>query len=185
MPSEYQLRRLARAEGLRLIKYRECSRWYVKYGPYALADESNCLVAYGMTAEDVGAAVQREPDAKSASDYSGRLRSPRGRPDPPFAWPRGRAGEAHILVRPSRPRLLSRRKSSRPGIGHPIVAVVALRSRGRGGWLPRGNRSDLRQYRADTLSGTASTSPRRRCCAFRQARPAAAPPRPSGFRRGS
>lgn len=51
--SESQLRSRARAEGLRLIKYRERSRWYVQYGSYALADDANCLVAYGMSAEDI------------------------------------------------------------------------------------------------------------------------------------
>ena len=49
MQSETQLRRRARAEGLTLIKYRDRSRWYAQYGPYALADESNCLVAYGLS----------------------------------------------------------------------------------------------------------------------------------------
>jgi hypothetical protein len=56
MHTESQLRRRARADGLSLIKYRERSRWYGEYGPYALADDSNCLVAWGMTLE----AVQRE-----------------------------------------------------------------------------------------------------------------------------
>lgn len=56
MQSDSQLRHHARAEGLRLIRYSERSRWYHQYGPYALADETNCLVAYGMGAE----AVERE-----------------------------------------------------------------------------------------------------------------------------
>jgi hypothetical protein len=49
MLSESQLRRRYHAEGLRVIKYRENSRWYAEYGPYALADETNCLVAYGLS----------------------------------------------------------------------------------------------------------------------------------------
>jgi hypothetical protein len=53
MHSESQLRRRARAEGLTLIKYRERSRWYNQYGPYALADEQNYLVAWGMSPEQV------------------------------------------------------------------------------------------------------------------------------------
>jgi hypothetical protein len=56
MLSESQLRKRARAEGLQLIKYPERSRWCSEYGPYALADDSNCLVAYGMSIE----AVERE-----------------------------------------------------------------------------------------------------------------------------
>jgi hypothetical protein len=53
MYSESQLRRRARAEGVTLIKYRENSRWYTQYGPYALADQANCLVAYGLSLDDV------------------------------------------------------------------------------------------------------------------------------------
>ena len=49
-----QLRRRARAEGLTLIKYREDSRWYYDYGPYALIDPTlNCLVAWGMDRDTV------------------------------------------------------------------------------------------------------------------------------------
>ncbi|OBA81770.1 hypothetical protein A9W99_13710 [Mycobacterium sp. 1164966.3] len=54
--SDSQLRRRAHAKGLRLIKYRERSQWYAQYGPYALADDNNCLVAYGMSAD----ALERE-----------------------------------------------------------------------------------------------------------------------------
>jgi hypothetical protein len=53
MNSETQLRRRARAEGLTLTKYRETSRWYARYGPYSLADQSNCLVAYGLELDAV------------------------------------------------------------------------------------------------------------------------------------
>jgi len=53
MHSEPQLRRLARADGLRLIKYRETSRWFSQYGPYALADANRNLIAYGMAIDDV------------------------------------------------------------------------------------------------------------------------------------
>jgi hypothetical protein len=56
MQSETQLRRRARAEGLTLIKYRPNSRWYAQYGPYALADENNNLIAWGMER----AVVERE-----------------------------------------------------------------------------------------------------------------------------
>jgi hypothetical protein len=52
MHSESQLRRRARAEGLTLIKYRETSRWYAQYGPYALADQANCPAAYGLSLDD-------------------------------------------------------------------------------------------------------------------------------------
>jgi hypothetical protein len=53
MQSERQLRRRARTEGLTRIKYRENSRWYGQYGPYALGDQANCLVAYGLELADV------------------------------------------------------------------------------------------------------------------------------------
>jgi hypothetical protein len=57
MQSETQLRRRARAQDLTLIKYRENSRWYSEYGPYALVDpSSNCLVAFGIDLD----AVERE-----------------------------------------------------------------------------------------------------------------------------
>lgn len=36
-----------------LVKYGETSRWYAQYGPYALADQANCLVAYGLDLGDV------------------------------------------------------------------------------------------------------------------------------------
>ena len=53
MQSESQIRRHARREGLTLIKYCESSRWYTQYGPYALADQANNLVAYGLDLGDV------------------------------------------------------------------------------------------------------------------------------------
>lgn len=53
MHSESQLRGRARAEGLTLIKYRETSRWYDQYEPYAIADQAKYLVAYGLDLEDV------------------------------------------------------------------------------------------------------------------------------------
>jgi hypothetical protein len=56
--SESVLRRRARAQGLRLTKLRENSRWFAQYGPYMLADLStNVLIAYGIA--DL-ATVQRE-----------------------------------------------------------------------------------------------------------------------------
>ena len=64
MQSESQLRSRARAEGLKLIKYRENSRWYHQYGPYALTDPtmSNCLVAWGMDLETVERELRRSQD---------------------------------------------------------------------------------------------------------------------------
>jgi hypothetical protein len=53
MHSESQLRRRACAEGSTRIKYREASRWYPQYGPYALADQANCLAAYGLSLDDI------------------------------------------------------------------------------------------------------------------------------------
>lgn len=55
MHPESELRRRARGEGLTLIKYRESSRWHAQYGPFALADEQNYLVAWGMSPEEVAA----------------------------------------------------------------------------------------------------------------------------------
>ena len=52
--SESQLRRRAAREGLRLTKFRESSRDYYPYGPYALVDaQTNFLVAYGLDLPDV------------------------------------------------------------------------------------------------------------------------------------
>lgn len=52
--SESQLRRRAAREGLRLTKFRESSRDYHPYGPYALVDtQTNFLVAYGLDLSDV------------------------------------------------------------------------------------------------------------------------------------
>lgn len=48
MPNESTLRGRARRQGLSVIKYRPTSRWYQQYGPYALADATNTLVAYGI-----------------------------------------------------------------------------------------------------------------------------------------
>jgi hypothetical protein len=58
MQSESQLRRRARTQGMKLIKYRERSRWYQQYGPYALADERNHIVAWGMGLDAVEAELQ-------------------------------------------------------------------------------------------------------------------------------
>jgi hypothetical protein len=53
-----RLRRVAAADGLRLIKYRDGSRWFNQYGPYALVDVStDVMVAWGLP--DL-AAVERE-----------------------------------------------------------------------------------------------------------------------------
>jgi hypothetical protein len=59
MHSVSQLRRRARRQGLRLVKYRESSRWYARYGPLALVDEQNYLVAWGMSPEAVVTALDR------------------------------------------------------------------------------------------------------------------------------
>ena len=56
MHSESSWRRRARTEGLSLVKFPEWSRWYGSHGPYALRDQSNTLVAFGMDAQ----AVERE-----------------------------------------------------------------------------------------------------------------------------
>ena len=51
---ESRLRRRAVREGLRLTKFRESSRWYSTYGPYALVDpETEFLVAYGLDLDEV------------------------------------------------------------------------------------------------------------------------------------
>ena len=51
---ESRLRRRATREGLRLTKFRESSRYYHQYGPYALIDaDTNFLVAYGLHLDEV------------------------------------------------------------------------------------------------------------------------------------
>ena len=63
MQSESQLRSRARAEGLKLIKYRENSRWYHDYGPYALVDPATTgLIAWGMDLETVERELRRSRD---------------------------------------------------------------------------------------------------------------------------
>jgi hypothetical protein len=44
---------------LLLIKYGETSRWYAQYGLFALADQANCLVAYGLDLGDVDRELYR------------------------------------------------------------------------------------------------------------------------------
>ena len=52
--SESQMRRRAVKDGLYLTKFRESSRWYNTYGPYALVDPgTNFLVAYGLDLDEV------------------------------------------------------------------------------------------------------------------------------------
>ncbi|MCX2712042.1 hypothetical protein [Mycolicibacterium sp. J2] len=58
MHSESKLRKIASRQGLRLVKYRESSRWFSQYGPYALADEGNCLVASGLQIDQLAAELQ-------------------------------------------------------------------------------------------------------------------------------
>lgn len=54
MPALSTIRRQANRQGLRLVTYRDGSRWSAQYGPYALADiNTNALVAYGMNLEAV------------------------------------------------------------------------------------------------------------------------------------
>ena len=48
MSIENNLRHRARRGGLQLLKYRETSRWYGQYGPYAIADRNGALIAYGL-----------------------------------------------------------------------------------------------------------------------------------------
>jgi hypothetical protein len=59
MHSESHLRRAARRQGLNLVKYREDSRWCTQYGPFALVDEQNYLVAWGLSPEAVAAELDR------------------------------------------------------------------------------------------------------------------------------
>ena len=54
MHSESQWRYRAYRKGLRLVKYKESSPAYTKYGPYALIDRStNALAAAHLDAEAV------------------------------------------------------------------------------------------------------------------------------------
>ena len=58
MPSISTLRRRAAVRGLRLITYRDNSRWFAQYGPYALADVStNALIVSGLELDGVVAAL--------------------------------------------------------------------------------------------------------------------------------
>lgn len=61
MQSENHLRRRAAARGLTLVKYREGSRWWSQYGPYALSDRqaSNAIVAAGLDLADVADTLDR------------------------------------------------------------------------------------------------------------------------------
>lgn len=60
MHSESQLRRRAAAQGLRLSKFREGSRWHNHYGPYALTElDGGCLVAYGLDLDAVATELSR------------------------------------------------------------------------------------------------------------------------------
>ena len=53
-PSESNLRRRARKQGMRLIKVRDGSRDSWKYGPYMLArSDYNIVVDYGMDLESL------------------------------------------------------------------------------------------------------------------------------------
>ena len=63
---EARMRRIAAATGLQLIKYRDSSRWFNQYGPYALADrQTNVMVAWGIA--DL-AAVERELSARAVDE---------------------------------------------------------------------------------------------------------------------
>lgn len=46
--SESAVRRKAARRLWRLVKYRESSRWYAQYGPYALVDERNAIRHSGL-----------------------------------------------------------------------------------------------------------------------------------------
>ena len=45
---ESAVRRKAARRHWRVVKYRENSKWYAQYGPYALADERNAIRHYGL-----------------------------------------------------------------------------------------------------------------------------------------
>lgn len=63
MHSESQWRYRAYRKGLRLVKYKESSPAYSKYGPYALVDQStNTIAATNLDAE----AVERQLFAEAA-----------------------------------------------------------------------------------------------------------------------
>lgn len=63
MHSESQWRYRAYRKGLRLVKYKQSSPAYSKYGPYALVDQStNTIAATNLDAE----AVERELFAEMA-----------------------------------------------------------------------------------------------------------------------
>lgn len=63
MHSESQWRYRAYRRGLRLVKYKQSSPAYSKYGPYALVDQStNTIAATNLDAE----AVERELFAEMA-----------------------------------------------------------------------------------------------------------------------
>lgn len=63
MHSESQWRYRAYRKGLRLVKYKQSSPAYSKYGPYALVDQStNTIAATNLDAE----AVERELFAELA-----------------------------------------------------------------------------------------------------------------------
>lgn len=58
MHSESQWRYQAYRKGLRLVKYKQASSAYTKYGPYALVDPSNnTLAAAHLDAEAVERAL--------------------------------------------------------------------------------------------------------------------------------
>lgn len=62
MHSESQWRYRAYRKGLRLVKYKQTSPAYTKYGPYALVDQrTNVLAAAQLDAE----AVERELFARA------------------------------------------------------------------------------------------------------------------------
>ena len=60
--TESQQRHRAADHGLRIVKYRETSRWFHQYGPYALVDGGNCIVASGLDADEIRAAVVAASD---------------------------------------------------------------------------------------------------------------------------
>ena len=62
MPTENTLRRRARHQGLTLVKFRETSQWYWQYGPYALTDADNRLVAWGLELAGVADEISEQVD---------------------------------------------------------------------------------------------------------------------------
>ncbi len=62
--NERRLRRVAAKNGLTLIKYRQNSRWYWEYGPFAITDQHQRFHIYGLGLDEVENAIN--PDLETA-----------------------------------------------------------------------------------------------------------------------